>query len=1287
MKKLYLNLSLLQLIVLIFLPSKLKSQNYWASDLSQIKEIDNTPVKIFDLNDVKFKNEFKNQKQKVVFLPNENNDYESFIIKEILLLSPQLSLKYPLIQTFKGFSQKRPNVSLRMTLTPRGVSAWINIPGKENVFIQPDRKLKGKHYTYKRSEKHNKDWECKTISDFNSKSGFKKNVSFNKSINNDKKLRTFRLAISTTAEYTNFWDDNDDENGTGQEDALASIVSTMNRVNSVYETDLSITMQLVSGVELIYTDPETDPYTGNYNSEVQEELTSNFGEENYDIGHLFAYGSNNGNAGCIGCICKNGVKGSAFTSHGFSSNDGEFLTDYFDIDYVAHEMGHQFGAFHTFAYNNEGSGSNVEPGSGSTIMGYAGITGPDDIQQHSDPYFNYKSIENIANYIATESCFSSVELTNNPPNADAGINYIIPKGTAYELSASASDIDNDQLTYCWEQIDSASMTFSEFGPDSYTGATARSLPPSMSQLRSIPNLTSVLNGELTQTNPPTGSAWETVSNVARELNWGLTVRDRSPLSTGQGGQSSTDSMTLSITTNAGPFSVTSQSEDENIWKTGDNVIIQWDVANTNLQPINTLEVSILLSLDAGQSFNTLISNSTPNDGEFIYRVPSGLSSENARIKISSKNSIYYSINKKPISIVQRPFAVLFDKFSYDFCSPLSETILLDLGVYESLNNPISLSITDLNSGLSYTFSQDLFSSSTSSISINLTGLSSLPIGVNRINILAESGNVSAIFPIEINNYQELISRPELISPSQGNQEVLDFQFEWNTNPNVSKYIFEISLDSDLSSITNQINTENNFINLQELDSGTTYYWRVASENECGISEWSDIFSFVTAKITNNSYVASSLPLVLNDAEVINNQSVNIGYTSSSIFISDVNTISDIEVLVNINHTWVSDLSLFLVSPDGTIFSLAENIGLGTQSGSGDNFTNTIFYQNASISINNARPPFTGKFRPNQPIDGLIGKTAFGNWTLNIEDNGPEDIGELLDFQINMTIKGEILANSDLDSIADIIDNCPQITNQNQSDSDLDGEGDICDFDEQNNFQILKFDESCITRNNGSISISAFADFNYTYILLGPNGYNEEGSFFKQTGKIINNLQNGDYMLCIYSNGENQIERCFTAAINEPEPLSVSTIVNYTNQELNLNLNGGDNYYVELNGRYYNYNISNNISLPLIKGINQLKITTDLGCQGTYERTINISENAYVSPNPVASIAKVYIGGFDKIFSIKFYSIDGEFIKSNQINLQNDENYFEWSMSEYPPGAYIMNIISKTGGQSIKIIKR
>lgn len=1287
MKNFFLNLFLLLIIDLLFFSSEIKSQEYLISDTGKVEEVDNTSVKIFRLNNYVLKNEFLFHKKNEIFLPNEDNEYELFLIEKTQVLSEKLSLRYPSIKTFKGSSKNRPSVSLRITITPRGISAWINIPDKENVFIQPNRASKGRHYVYKRSEKVNKDWECETTSNFISNKNSKKNISYNKPINNDKTLRTFRLAIATTAEYTNHKDDNDDENGTGQEDALASIVSTINRVNSVYETDLSITMQLISGIEIIYTDPDTDPYTGNYNSEVQADLTSNIGEENYDIGHLFAYGSNNGNAGCIGCICKNGDKGSAFTSHGFLSNDGEFLTDYFDIDYVAHEMGHQFGAYHSFAFNDEGTGSNVEPGSGSTIMGYAGITGPDDIQPHSDPYFNYRSIEDISDYIATESCYTSSEVINNPPIADAGVDFTLPKGTAYELLASATDQDDDLLTYCWEQIDSGPMTASQFGPSNYTGATARSLPPSISSSRSIPNLNSVLNGELILDNPQINSSWETVSNVSRELKWGLTVRDRSPSSMGLGGQSSRDSMTLVINTNAGPFKVTSQNEDENIWKTGDKVTIGWDVAKTNLDPINTLEVSILLSVDGGQNFDTTITSSTLNDGEFNFRVPNGLSSDNARIKIIPTNSIYYSVNPKPIKIIQRPFAVLFDKFSYDFCNPISENIYFDMGVYESLNDPITLNIIDLSSGVTSVFEQNSFSSSTSSVSINLTGLSSLPIGKSIFQLEAQAGTISDIFPLEINNYQEFTFGPNLLSPSQGNEEVLDFQFEWDNNPNVSKYIFEISSNLSFSNLDYQINTENNFLSLNDLDPSTTYYWRVASINECGTSEWSEVFSFVTAKITNNSYVAGNLPLVLNDATIINNQSVTTGYTNASIFISDVNAISNIEILININHTWVSDLSLFLESPDGTIFSLAENIGLQTQFGEGDNYTNTVFSQNSDISINDGTPPFTGSFRPNQPIDGLIGNSAFGNWTLKIEDNGPQDVGELLNFQINLTIKGNLLINSDLDSIPDKTDNCPKITNEDQSDNDSDGEGDICDFDAQDNFQILKFDESCITKNNGSISISAFAEFNYTYNLLGPNGYNEEGSFTKQTGKIINNLQSGEYLLCIYSDDDQQIQRCFAAAISEPDALSVSTLINYNNQELNLDLNGGDTYHVELNGRTYNYNKSKNISLPLIKGINQLKVSTDLGCQGIFERKINISNSAYVAPNPVSSVAKIYLGEFEKKLNIKLYSVDGEFIISKKINLLNDKTYFEWSMSEYPPGAYIMTIISEKGGQSIKIIKR
>ena len=1282
MKNIYLKALLLVFFITIVFTEKLISQDYWGLDYGQDKEIDNTPVKIYSLDNIKLTNEIKNRKLKSIFLPNENDELELFDIEEIFLMSPELSSRHPSIKTYKGFSKKRPNVSLRLTLSLKGVSGWINIPGKENLFIQPNMRVRGSHYVYKRSQRYKKDWECKTENKFNKKSSaLIKSKGLSLVNNNDKILRTFKIAIAATAEYTNFWDDDNDDNGNGQEDALLAIVSTLNRVNSVYETDLSITMQLVSGIEVIYTDPELDPYSNDFNSEVQQDLTLNIGESNYDIGHLFTLGGNDGNAGCIGCICLNGLKGSGYTSYAFSSPN--FLTDHFDIDYVAHEIGHQFGATHTFAFNTEGAGTNVEPGSGSTIMGYAGITGPDDIQMHSDPYFNYKSSEQIMNYIETQSCFSITELDNNPPIADAGIDYIIPIGTAYELEASASDLDNDQLTYCWEQLDSGSMTRTQFGPDNYSGSSARSLPPSISPIRSIPNLTSVLNGNLTQTYPAINSAWETVPNVPRELNWGLTVRDRSPTSSGQGGQSSTDSVTISTTSLAGPFKITSQSGDENLWETGDRVFIRWDVSNTNLEPISTSEVSILLSLDGGQSFNNTITDSAPNDGEYIYVVPNGLTSENARIKIIPKNSIYYSVNKNAIKIQQRSFAVLFDKFSYDFCNPETESVFFDIGIYDFLNEPVSLDVVNLNNGLNFSFEQNSYSSNALNNELVLTGLSNLIIGKTKIEIIANSGSVSSIFPIEINNYEELLFSPNLLTPIQGNEEVLNFQFEWNNNPNASKYLFEISSSLDFSEIKYQINTEDNTLNIEELDPGIRYYWRVAATNECGTSSWSEIFSFVTASISKNSYVADNLPIELIDATTVQ----SFGYTNSTIFISDVNKISDIQVLVNIAHSYVSDLSLFLVSPDGSSFSLAENVGVGTSLESGDNFTNTVFSQDSNTSINSGSPPFTGFFRPNQPIDGLIGKSAFGYWTLKIVDDYPGDVGQLLNFQLNITVKGEILVNSDFDSFADSIDNCPLITNQNQADYDFDGEGDICDFDAQNNFEILKFDESCITKNNGSISISAFADFEYDYILMGPNGYNEQGSFKNSTGKIINNLESGDYMLCIFSNNDQQIERCFNAFINQPESLSVNSTVNYMDQELNLILKGGSNYFIELNGKSFNYENLSNITLPLKKGINQFKISTDLSCQGSYKRTININERVYVSPNPVSSVAKIYVGNQSKALEIDFFSIEGEFIKSKKINLYDGKSFFEWSMSEYPPGVYIINISTNQGNQSVKIIKR
>ena len=189
-----------------------------------------------------------------------------------------------------------------------------------------------------------------------------------------------------------------------------------------------------------------------------------------------------------------------------------------------------------------------------------------------------------------------------------------------------------------------------------------------------------------------------------------------------------------------------------------------------------------------------------------------------------------------------------------------------------------------------------------------------------------------------------------------------------------------------------------------------------------------------------NYTSTNLPINLNDAEIFSSP----GYTSSSIFVRDNNEISGIKVYVDLEHTYVSDISIFLISPDGTSYSLAENLGYDTDYESGDNFTNTVFDQNAITSINNSLPPFTGEFKPNQSLGPLIGKSAFGNWILRIKDDFPQDSGRLLKFEIDFNLKGEIMKNSDMDSFSDIEDNCPGLYNPYQEDSDSDGLGNECD---------------------------------------------------------------------------------------------------------------------------------------------------------------------------------------------------------------------------------------------------
>ncbi len=614
-----------------------------------------------------------------VYLPNIKGELEQFTVVEAPVLSDELSERYPNIKTYLGFSTKNPGTRARFSLTPQGLQTLTTYPDAPMSFTVPLSKADNASYiVYTRATRTEslKDFECLTEDEFfpiDTKGFANKGA-------NDQILRTFRIAISTSGEYTNFWDDGNAGNGNAQEDALAQVVSTLNRSNEVFEVDMAIKFTLVSGTEIIYPDAATDPYTStnNLSNNLQSTLTANVGEANYDVGHLFTFGLNNGSGGCIGCVCVDGTKGRGWSRHQFTDNDGgPFMSDFFDIDYVPHEIGHQLGANHTWSFDSEGRGVNVEPGGGTTIMAYAGIEGVNDVQDHSDPYFHNLSILQILDNLELRTCFTSDPIENNAPVADAGLDYTIPVGTAFVLKGAATDADTgDILAYNWEQIDDGVTTFFNFGPNKASGAVWRSRPPNSSTERYMPIIERVISGQLTEINPVEtvdNSSWETVSNVGRTLNFALTVRDRSEANgVGQTPQSDFDTMTVTVGGTAGPFVVTSQITNET-WNAGALETITWDVAGTDSGAVNTPTVNILLSIDGGFTYPFVLATDVPNDGSHSITVPLVVgNTSTARVKVEGNNSIFYAIN--PID------------FFIDEELSITDNTLANFGIYPNPNN-------------------------------------------------------------------------------------------------------------------------------------------------------------------------------------------------------------------------------------------------------------------------------------------------------------------------------------------------------------------------------------------------------------------------------------------------------------------------------------------------------------------------------------------------------------------------------------------------------------------------
>lgn len=578
----------------------------------------------------------------VVSLPTAEGKIEKFAVYSDPVMEKSMADRYQL-GSYVGVGIDDPGKYVRFSTAPTEMQSMIIKDGKFQ-FIEPittDKQVYGVFYKTKRTDADH-GFECsteeKSLKDIKSLEAFgKKNLS-NVGITNrpaSTKYRTYRLALSTTGEYTKKFDPSG-----GITNTVTQMNATMTRVNGIFQKDFAIKLIIQDLQNIIYTDPATDPYTGNLNLQLQQTLTSAVGNANYDMGHVFNASGGNGNAGSIGSTCVDPAtptslaKGSAFTQN---TNP---VGDSFDIDYVAHEMGHQLGGNHTFSHVSEGSGVNIEPGGGTTIMGYAGITG-DNVQDFTDAYFHYSSVNQILNSLDSKpGCGTSENITTNTaPVISALPAYSIPKGTAYYLDASATD--TDPIKYTWEQYDSVDSYNSISGDSGWgynaQGALTRSYFGTASGRRYFPSLPVVMGGSLTDK-----TKWETVSYIPRVLKYAVTVRDENAAK-----PMLVSAETTVTVTNDGPFKFSGLIDNTTLYNNAAN-IISWDVANTNAAPYNAANVKIEYTTDLvnGSTWTELVA-STPNTGSYTAQMPSGLTGP-IKLRISAIGNVFYAVSPKII---------------------------------------------------------------------------------------------------------------------------------------------------------------------------------------------------------------------------------------------------------------------------------------------------------------------------------------------------------------------------------------------------------------------------------------------------------------------------------------------------------------------------------------------------------------------------------------------------------------------------------------------------------------
>jgi len=1255
--------------------------------------------------------------QVVLTLPMPNGTTERFQIFDAPIMQEEIAAQYPMIHSYAGVGIDDPTASLRFDVTQFGFHALVLSARHSSVYIDPYSKADTEHYiSYYKSdfEKPNNNFSChvggeSVDDDFDDL----ENENVNSLLQGDCQLRTYRIAISCSGEYANF-------HGGTVDDVMAAMNTTLTRVNGIYERDLNVNLVLVNNNDqLIFLNSGSDPYTNNSAgaaiNEGHDEITSTIGSANFDVGHLFTTGA--GGLAGLGVICRNNSKGRGVT--GTNSPVG----DPFDVDYVAHEIGHQFGANHTFnnsCSGNRNGGTAMEPGSGSTIMAYAGICNP-NVQFNSDDYFHAISIEEISDYINNgqgNNCPTFTDTGNNPPTIDGGANYTLPISTPFKLTAVGTDMDNDVMTYSWEQMDN------EIGsmPPASTntgGPMFRSYDPTEDAFRYFPKINDIVNG--------IDDEWEELPSVSRGMSFRVTVRDNH-----MGGScTEEDNVNLTFDDSAGPFLV--QAPNTNVtWLAGTPETVTWDVANTDAAPVSCANVDILLSLDGGFTYPTTLASSVPNIGSYEITVPNS-ESTNCRVMVVCSDNIFFDISNNDFTIDVSSFPTFImgvDPQVQDVCGSVGNVdYAFDFIGLAGFDETVTLTATGVPAGAMVNFSQNDFVPSEVS-TLAVSNLANVADGTYTILVTATSTSISneQEITLVVNNSSPAAVTP--MSPANGATAQSGVSMlSWNPSVGAASYMIEIATTPGFgNTIIESATVNNNNYTTQNLEPLTVYYWRVGASNNCGITNAIDFFAFQTEGMGCNTYNSTDTPIDI-PTNVVST-------TTSTIAVTNTINIIDVNIGIDVSHTWIGDLGAVLTSPNNTSVELFAEPGVpASQYGCNEDNILLTFDDEASgtatelenTCIEGGNYGAEGSFQPLGSLADFNGEDGNGDWTLSLSDAFDEDGGVFESWNLELCFSVMAGAVPSLDNtLFTVPPSAPQsiLNNNLEATSTTTGATDItfvvlsltqngtldingtsatigatftqADINngivtytafngttqDEFNFDVVTSDGGWIADQTFNIVVSTAAVFASAVIeqnvscnggsdgilVVNASGtnppfqYSLNGGMY-QSSEIFNNLPMGNYTVEVQDDMGN-IVSANMVTITEPMPLTISSMV-FENTITVTSSGGTGNLMYSIDGSDFQ---ANNVFSNLPNGQYTFEVMDANGCITTTSASVNVIQSANV-----ATVAVTCFDGNDGMLSINgvsggtapyLYSIDN-------INFVSTTSFSELAVGAY--NVYVMDV--------------